>query len=132
MGVPVAAVPQPTMLIILVFTRPKLLGSSSSFDVWTPSGLRNSWTNPTIFAVPGGAGGAAGAPAPTSYTGTVTNESLIITSFPRAPGIGLSSLATNSKGVAGGALTGITVSPSSAVAWVRQFTAFAVSRSRFG
>jgi hypothetical protein len=50
-----------------------------------------------------GLGGALyGGPAPTAITGTVTSESLTITSCVARPVIGLSLPARNSKGEAGG------------------------------
>ncbi len=70
-------------------------------------------------------GFAVGVPAVLSKTGTVTRESLTITSFGVAPAIGLSVPASNSKGDVGGVppVTRRMSPPPPFVAWLRQFTA---------
>src|ERR1700674_3186787 len=89
-GCPVAPAPQPVMLMTVVLTLPVA-------GVAVPAGFRNSWTNPTSTT---GLGSVA--PPLLSNTGTVTSDSLTITSFPARPEIGLSVPATNSKGAPGG------------------------------
>src|SRR5580658_7859645 len=113
------------MLMMVVFTLPRFM---PKVCVLMPLGLRKSCTNPTICTVAGGAGGwgyGGGGRWPTSNTGTVTRESLTITSFPARPVIGLSLPARNWKG--GLAYAGSTWSPWLVFVWVRQLTASAVS-----
>ena len=120
-GCPVALVPQPAMLMMVVLTCPTL---APPVGVRNPVGLRNSCTNPKIVT-----GLAGGVPGVLLKTGTVTSESLTITLLPARPGIGLSSPATNWNGALGGAVE-FTISPLLVVACVKQFAASAVSEFR--
>src|ERR1035438_667495 len=114
-----APVPQPARLMTVVLMPVALA---------LPAGFRNSCTNPMICT--------GLVVAVLSNTGTVTSESLTITRVVPAtsPGIGLPAPAMNSKGAVGGfavVVVDVTVSPPPVtVAWVRQFTASAVSEVR--
>src|ERR1039458_1683972 len=94
-GVPAALVPQPAMLMTVVIRVPAYGGGIGGSGAFCPSGFIKSCTKPMI---------ATGLTAPPllSNTGTVTSESLTITSCGDRPVIGLSLPARNSKGEFGG------------------------------